>query len=511
MSPGGEALMAERQRRHFSASDRVWEEGWVLGLLVVWLAGVSVFAMTSALSIFAPWHLEIEPYADGWHRLLALSAALPMTLVPSAAGLMLERSQVWIQRIAPTMAWRQTQRAVTLWVCIGVGAVLGSLLVLSAASPPRAGFQAHAAHTLAWVSGVLMAGWCLRAAWIGTLPGWWAVPALALIGWLVDGLADSGSWAAWQAGEGAPRVALWVLPILWTAWACAWVVLPSGALKSGPGRPTGATGGIMPGTWGLVAQDGSGGDPRGLGAALQLAGAWMRHHAHGIGPLAGTAGGVFGAFFYQAPKSLHDALEHGKASVYFPAWGSEIALHEAFWGTVAWLMIAMVFCAGGLHWRDVLAPGGVVRRRFGLRVMLTTWGLLTGLVLLMALAALVFLDLPDGRRWTEAWITLAGMVTVVVLQLGAVAAMAAVMAAGTWERAVGLAAVFVALILLGWAALWGLESAITGRSIGDPVPQRGAAWAVGQLLLISLLTEWARRAWKEADLTRVWLSQRARE
>lgn len=202
----------------------------------------------------------------------------------------------------------------------------------------------------------------------------------------------------------------------------------------------------------------------------------------------------------------------GTASV-LPGWGSDVNALQLLRPLCLCLLVTPLLRCPGLHWRQLLAPGGTSRQRLGwqiLRASLVGVGLATTLALAFPLALLACTQAWFGLGLAASvWAELPGAVAALLPELVLATALAVWLRARVPGRAAArhglrdLVMGTLLLLLIGLCVSTVLPSGALWAWAVQPLWSRGAAHAALQLALATWLARQAARAWTRADLARL--------
>lgn len=192
----------------------------------------------------------------------------------------------------------------------------------------------------------------------------------------------------------------------------------------------------------------------------------------------------FSTLFWIAPVAIQGLAVpwHGNIGPY----------HLLGFGFVALMAVPSVVCKD-LHWRQLLAPGGLHRGRLGWPILRTTLALQMAVSLLLAslwiLVSWAAFDVPLARNLETVWKYrvfplewfFATSLAVVLRAMGAASVRAFV---------VLLCSLTVTLLLLGGALLWAF-----GQSAGTTLFSVGPSYVSGLLIAILALAVLSNRLW----------------
>ncbi len=184
------------------------------------------------------------------------------------------------------------------------------------------------------------------------------------------------------------------------------------------------------------------------------------------------------------------------------------------WNVVRVLLLTVYagifLCSRDLHWRNLLAPGGVFRRRLGLRIVITTLASVARLTAVV-LCALFLLGWLLSRFVPHAQLTLGWSASVpIALEVLLAVSLAALIrgySTASGKRIALMSSVFLIATMSATIGAGWLTFSRTSPTFGVV----GPSYLVALLTLTALCTAGANRVWARADLASLWRTQQNSE
>ncbi len=380
----------------------------------------------------------------------------------------------WVRRLVPVhrMHQRMHDMAHGWWV---TGGLLGLATLIGA----WVSFGATVVSHLPELGAVLLLALVWHTVWVCAVHAWWGMAhpvhlAVPLLGGLLTVFGPDSVLSAWLQ---AP-LEVWLLAAAYGLGAAVWMFRRL----------------LTPTRSGLTWQPGPGG-------RLE---AWFRGllaHAGFIeqGDLAGRPwSAILGVGVTFALIPTHQL---GSYRLLEP-WGSELTHYELWRMGFLCLFFLPVLRSSQWHWRYWLSPGGQMRRHLVLNLISSTLRFVAlwfcpGWAVLYGAKQLLFSDQSGWQIMTH----LALYVPVMAVDFWLATALAVCLmgAFRTWGRLLFTCTLmFAPVVLMGmtqvdsrwaWLLHWG---------------HRQGAWLTVMSLIALMLTLWAQRIWRKADLAQVW-------
>ena len=332
-----------------------WMDSRIVWAMAWWTLGGTVSAIGLVLALHTA--LTGAPFPADWRIVLFLVAWFTLLPMPELAWSALQaRREVWVARVAPLSAVRVAER--DFWMTLGLSLLVTALPLSMGAvlAPPPGGAAAAVLFANGLLGGTLGLGVIAAAAWRGQLPAAWALPGVSGLLLAPFVLMPDDNWAVWQSAQGwraGVLLALLATPVLA-------VRLLRNGLQSDQSAARSET------------------EPR-IALRTRMHG-WLRGFTEQFRLVDGGGIAVAMGAWYPITSQLFSRLP--EAGIFTPmnSDATPVALLRIFALTMLPLCL---LSTPNLHWRQLLAPGGALRTRLGMSIVLTSYGVSCGFLFLI--------------------------------------------------------------------------------------------------------------------------------